>query len=782
MSSSKSLSHTFFNYVLLALYIVTGTLSNFDAIDILAPQWLYLCSVNILTGSYFLFFRRDHFSNAFTPLFRTYFIYIYIFYIVWNALSYFYAINGTETLINLPRLFNVFVAIVFCYFLIFNLSNKFVFISRLLLVFLSLELLAYYDDFITQFNLPNFSVLNLKGFAGNKNITAASIAFKVPFVLYILYTSNRSFLKIYCFLLLIPSVLAISIIEARSAILSSLIVFLLFILFQFYQIFTKSVTLKKGVIGIILVIIPYLLAYGFNGVITAKTKQSNLTETIGRISFTEKSSNGRFQYWSDAYAYVKSNPIFASGLGNWKIASISVGKEHISGYTVPYHAHNDFVHVFSETGLPGGIAYLSIFGLLSFYLVLMLYRRYKAVGELELQYFFLLLPLIVYGIDAGLNFPVARPLMQSSFAIFAGLVLTLYLSTLPKSSSTDHSSFSAWVPLTFNGLVLFFLLPSIIILSISYISLTQQGRLLYEFNNGKFDFTRAELDQIYDDFPNLTETAMPIKSMKARYYYLQGDREGAFEMLEKGQKDNPEIFFSENLKAQFYFQEQQLDSAYYYAKKAFEGLPNNMPHYDLYMKILTQKKLNTDIHATFERVRSMAGDTQVIWLIYLRSVAQTTSLGNAFAMEKAREGYNLFPQDDTIYTLYRILTYGQQRVLEAERLSNKGTQSYSDRDFENSNTYFKEAYDLDPLNYAYSLNAGLSLYESKKYEEAIKYFDFTLNSKRNDNVERALRYKGLSYVGLGMTPQACAVFNRLKNNYPKRMYVQEFQKYCFGSN
>ena len=55
---------------------------------------------------------------------------------------------------------------------------------------------------------------------------------------------------------------------------------------------------------------------------------------------------------------------------------------------------------------------------------------------------------------------------------------------------------------------------------ISFKSLKQQGRLLYEFNNAQYTYTRAELDQISHDFPNLTETAMPIKAMKARYYYL----------------------------------------------------------------------------------------------------------------------------------------------------------------------------------------------------------------------------------------------------------------------
>ena len=115
----------------------------------------------------------------------------------------------------------------------------------------------------------------------------------------------------------------------------------------------------------------------FNIGITNSANKGTITETVGRIAFTEESSNGRFQYWGDALDYVLKNPIFASGLGNWKIASISEGKEHISGYTVPYHAHNDFIHVFTETGIPGGLTYLSIFVCLTSYLLLLLYQNIK---------------------------------------------------------------------------------------------------------------------------------------------------------------------------------------------------------------------------------------------------------------------------------------------------------------------------------------------------------------------------------------------------------------------
>ena len=778
MASKQQLSDTLINYVLLSLYIITGTLPNFTAIDILAPQWIYLGAINILSAFYFLIYRRDQFALGIKPLSSSYFFSIYCFYLFWNGLSYFYAINNVETLINLPRIFNTFSAIVFSFILIYNIPNKFVFISRLLLAFLTLELLAYYNDFIEQYNQPNFSVINLKGFAGNKNITAASIAFKVPFVLYILYSANTKILRAYSFLLLVPSILALSVIEARSAILSSLIVFILFVLFLVYQIISKSVQLKKGLVGLFLIILPYFLAYGLNIAIATKTKGSNLTETVGKIAFTEKSSNGRFQYWGDALDYVVSNPIFASGLGNWKIASISSGKEHIRGYTVPYHAHNDFVHVFAETGIPGGLAYVSIFGLLTLYLFIMLYNKYREKSVLELQYFFLLLPLIVYGIDAGLNFPVARPLMQSSFAIFAGLVLTLYFTSVKSSNNQQHVTKQHW-PFILNIVWIVLLLPAIAIHIISYNSLSQQGRLLYEFNNAKYNYTLAELEEIYDDFPNLTETAMPIKSMKARYYYLNGEREKAFELLDEGQRDNPEIFFSENLRAQFYYDEQKYDSAYVYAKKAFLGLPNNMPHYDLYMKTLVAQKRTSEIYSTFKRVRQLAGDTKTIWLIYLRSLAQTHSLGNPFAMEEAQRGFNLYPDDESIFTLYRILTYGQQRLIQAGNLFNEASTAYQNRDFETAVNGFKQAFDLDPLNYAYALNAGLAYYESGKFIEAVPLFRIAQNSKRADNKERAMRYEGLAFYQAGDPSKSCAVFNRLKNIYPKRMYLQEYQKYCF---
>jgi O-antigen ligase/Tfp pilus assembly protein PilF len=779
MNNYKLKSEDLPKYFLLILYIITGSLSNFGAIDILAPQWIYFGAVNILSCIYFLF-TPNALNTAFRPLFKTVFIYLYLFYIIWNGLSYFYAINPVETLINLPRVGNTFFALFFSYFLIYNLPNKFFFVSRLFLFFLIAELAAYYNDFATVYPKEGLRVIAIKGFAGNKNITAASIAFKLPFVLYIIHSISRQLYRFGLSIVLFGGVLAISLVEARAAILSTLVVFILFLLFQVYLLVIKHYSTKQGVVNIVLTVFPYLVAMLFNIGITNTANKGTITDTVGRIAFTEESSNGRFQYWGDAFNYILKNPILASGLGNWKIASISEGKEHISGYTVPYHAHNDFIHVFTETGILGGLTYISIFAYLTFYLFILLYRKYKKQGILELQYFFLLLPLIVYGLDAGLNFPVARPLMQSSLAIFTGLILGLYLDQKHKDEPAHP------IRVTLHKFSLSFILIALVlgisVHIISYISLTKQGQLLYEFNNAKYNLTRPQLDNISHDFPNLTETAMPIKSMKARYYYLQGNKEEAYQMIDQGAKDNPQIFFSENLKSQFLFQEGKLDSAYVYAKRAFDGLPNNMPHYDMYMKTLVAKRDLTSLDQTFEKMISLAGNQKIIWTIYIRSLAQTRSLGDPFAMDKAASAYQLYPNDETIFSLYRLLTYGQQRMVEAVNLSNQATVAYNNKEYGKAATLFFQAFDKDPLQHTYSLNAGLGYFESKQYDKAIQFFDLALTSKKESTKEKALRYKGLSMYSLGRGPEACAVFLVLRNKYPKRMYQQELQKYCLTKN
>ena len=237
-------------YVLVILYIITGSLTNFGAIDILAPQWIYLGSINILTCLYILFFSSNTYYDSFQRLFSTAYIYIYIFYFVWNGLSYFYAVNPVETLINLPRIGNTFFAILFCYLLISTIYNKYNFIFSIFFLFLLAEMISYYYDLSQVYPKEGLRVIAIKGFAGNKNITAASIAFKIPFAIYLYLNTKKIVFKIITFVILVAGILAISLIEARAAILSSIIVFILLISFYIYKLlFDKEKSTQKLILS-----------------------------------------------------------------------------------------------------------------------------------------------------------------------------------------------------------------------------------------------------------------------------------------------------------------------------------------------------------------------------------------------------------------------------------------------------------------------------------------------------------------------------------------------------
>ena len=775
MNSSTT---SFTSSILIVLYILTGTLPNFDAIDILAPQWVYLCSINILVAVYLLY-NKGSFASFFSFLSKSYYFLFYAFFIFWAALSINYAINKSETIINFPRYFNVFVAISFVTLLLSKIPNRFRFISVVLSSFLFLEVSLYYNQFIEQITASDvFNALALKGFSGNKNIAAASIVVKLPFALYLLITLEKLWVKITLFVLLTLSYIALTIIYARAALLSSTLVMILFVLYQVYVFFFKGRSFKRLFAHSAFILLPFFISFFSSELLSLSLNTRSYADRVETIGLTREASSGRFNYWESAFESFSENPIIGSGLGNFKIKSIAYGADYIHGYTVPYHAHNDFIHTATELGIFGFLAYFGSFLLLAFYL-LQLFR--KSSPQKQMGFVLLFLALVGYGMDAFFNFPVARPLMQSALALIVALIVSEYLD-LNTTSLHSNTLKSANRKYTLSiTLITLLLIPSLIVHVISYRALTQQGALLYEFNNAKYNMTLAQLDEISNDFPNLTETAMPIKSMKARYFYNNGLKEQAYDLVRGGTKDNPYIRFNENLLSQFYFNDKQYDSSYHYAKIAFDNLPNNMPHFNMYMQNLVLKRDRDAMIAAYDRVLPLVrGDTKTVRLIFLRSIGQISNVGDPYTLQKAEEAFRLYPSDDQFFELYRIFTYGQQNIAQAKVFYKEATELYGQKKFSEAAATFVKATDLDALDLTYALNAGLAFYEAKDFENAIRYLKVTDTSHKDTLKEKALRYLALSYYASGQQPQACAQFVRLKDRYPKRMYQQEFQKYCSG--
>mgnify|MGYP001100879340 FL=1 len=228
---------------------------------------------------------------------------------------------------------------------------------------------------------------------------ATILAIKFPSFLYLYFSSKRYILYIPVFILFFA---IIFLIKARAVYLSLFIITLFSLLFYFRFYYKKSFYL------IISLFFSYFLHLTFLG--QSISNNDFLTEASS-IKLSAESSSHRFLLWDNALNYILNNPFIGCGIGNWKIESAPYWKTHLSDFIVPYHAHNDFLELSTETGIIGGMVYFFLF-------IYILYKSFKHSLNFSKFYFIIFSFFIIYFIDSFLNFPIERTVMQIYFALF----------------------------------------------------------------------------------------------------------------------------------------------------------------------------------------------------------------------------------------------------------------------------------------------------------------------------------------------------------------------------
>ena len=424
---NKNYNRNVFNSIiaglLIILYLSIGFIPNLSAVDKIAPQWIFMTILNGV-GLVFLAYNHGFYSRSIKLTLRSYMTLTYIGFIFWASLSYFYAINPTEVIVNITRQANVLLM----YMLIgifFSIKEKIQFICWAIVVILSIEVYAVIIEAKSMIDLTGFiSSGSLKGVTANRNITAFSIAIKIPFILFLFHQiKKRVFigaLIILTFLVLV----CLSMIQSRASFLG---VGLILTGYTFLN--TLFYLKEKKIIYLIRIsyfIFPLIMSISLNQIYFS-SKGADAVSRAATISFStnDGSVNQRLRYYKDVLTHLKSNPIMGVGLGNWKLKSIQYDADDIEGYVVPYHAHSDFIQLGAELGIIGFLLYLSIFFLALYYSFKLI--RYSNLSNTEKTFIFLLLVALgVYFVDANLNFPIARPQVLVVWATIMSLLMGYY--------------------------------------------------------------------------------------------------------------------------------------------------------------------------------------------------------------------------------------------------------------------------------------------------------------------------------------------------------------------
>lgn len=423
-------------YIYIILISIVGFIYNKDVIDIVGFQWLYLNLINILAVFYLYFFRFSDIKNSLNLSLKNLQFFFYLGYLIISIFSLVASINIPISLIAISKLGTILIILFILNNFDFKYDKLLKFIPILMSVILTVEVgmsLAGYFEIIKVTDFK-FSMAQdfLKGTASNKNITSASIAFKIPFV-YILMSQLRSaYLRILLIIALSFSFFNLILLSSRAILVSYSLV-LIALVTGLFILFYKN--LGSEIKSIFQKVFNFLLPFIISIVVFSYVNTDNKLEVgsrVASINTDDVSSTTRLRYYKKGLEYFISNPLIGCGIGNWQLISIDLDSDNIESYIVPYVAHNDFIEILTETGIFGGLFYFLFVLINLFFLVKIFFGDFQL--EKRVQSLYLLFPFIIYFIDSNLNFPQYRPIMQIAFILFSFYIYNFYKNTTCEKS------------------------------------------------------------------------------------------------------------------------------------------------------------------------------------------------------------------------------------------------------------------------------------------------------------------------------------------------------------
>jgi O-antigen ligase len=509
------------------LYLAVYFIPDMGGSDVMGAQWLYASSWSLVLVGY-IAIRYKEYAEAISQVYTYKFTLVFSLLLFWAIGSYFYAINPTETLVTLARLITT-------YFVFINLSILYYQQDRAVLFTGIAYGITAYLFFDSIYVLKTFSanlrtmdldaaILGLNKYHGNKNVTAASLLIMIPFAMYVIM-SAKWLGRIAGIITLFLGVFSLFLMNTRSTYVGFALITVLFFVGLIWQ--NKS-QIKPALLFFLLPAVLAIFAANTRLQLAVAGQENaggygTVTKRIGDINVASE-QNSRIHLWGTAIDYSLKNPILGAGYGNWKLASIPYERDRANELFVPYHAHNDFIEMFADLGLLGGLSFVGMFSLLLYYTFQFL--RTKRGDPLMVIIAFLAVS--CYGVDALLNFPAERTAMQSMLSLAAALVL------IPLDKSAR--SFTA-MPVVYLLLGVALLAPSIYVANETFESLKIQKFVMGEVNS---DPKMATIDvEKLPDMPNLSSSTLPMKAMMARYYIRDKRFDDALRVLKESENDNP---------------------------------------------------------------------------------------------------------------------------------------------------------------------------------------------------------------------------------------------------
>jgi O-antigen ligase/tetratricopeptide (TPR) repeat protein len=750
------------------LYLLVHFIPDLGGADVMGAQWLYSSVLDLVVLGYILF-HKSTYSEAIQAIYSYKFSLFFSALVIWAIGSYFYALNPTETLVTLARLITTYIIFINVSILFYKqdvekVFNIVAYIVGFILLYDAIYVISTFNNNV-KINFDP-SIGSITGNHGNKNVMAASLLIKFPFLIWIIIRS-KILVRFLCSFILILGTIALFLLSTRSTFVGLAIIIIIFSVTTIY--FRDKKDIKASLGRILFFILPVVLAFFISNLIianatdTAEESMMNgaVTARIQSIKLENNASSGRLHLWEGAFDYATKHPLMGAGYGNWKLASIPYEKEFTNDLFVPYHSHNDFLEMFADLGIVGGICFGLMFLLFPIYAFTI--WRNKDAKAFHLPATISFMAVTCYAVDAFLNFPAERTAMQTMLAISAALVwIPLgHLKSIP-----NHSK-KPWVPNLYLFIAFVLMIPSIYIAKITYDSLKVQKYVMGEIDaDPKMDLN--EVKEGLPSIPNLSTSTLPIPALIARYEFRDKHYDEALKLLRESDNVNPSLHYNDFIRTAVFAAQQKFDSVSYYAKRAFYNWPRATSYYKNVIFAAAKQKDTVEIQKAFNLYNKYRPSGEA-WNQYLLGMYEAKNGTDAHLNILLDSAIKTYPADTALFkNVINVFARSGNLALKNTVIVDyaaQGSQAFVKGNYIKAAQFYIKAIASDPNNYTHYENVGICYYTAKEFNNAVLYFDKATKLPAA-NTGKSEFFMAMSYIALNNKPKACeSLYAAKSKNY-----------------
>lgn len=397
---------------------------------------------------YFYGFRKKLFTAGWPLLVKLAFI-AGAGFAAWNLVSFFSATNAQQAYYGISRYFLYILLLFIISQVAVEEEGYLLRICKLLSIAAILHSLVgvcqYYD--IAFNDLPgNFKPY---GFMANRNLYGTAQVMLLPFAIYTLYKSSKTWK--YLAAIAIAGIAISSILsQTRSSWLAAIVSALAGLVLV--AVFDKE-NRKKWLVGtaagfISVIALAFLLIKADGGGELSQSLRERTTNILGTDTTGEASSAAanvgeRLKIWAKTKEVIADNWLTGVGAGNWKVMVPKYGSEGLAwakGKYVPDTPHNDYLLVMAEAGIPGFLLYFGMWiliGLTAFATI-----RKTQSADRRILNIVMLGGLAGMAVDSFFSFPLERMEHGLYMYLMGGIILGTAINQF--ASEPRKQAFKGW--------------------------------------------------------------------------------------------------------------------------------------------------------------------------------------------------------------------------------------------------------------------------------------------------------------------------------------------------